>query len=107
MKLVQRVPDPVFAEAAGVLEMIARNPEERRLSDARLKMERDERARILQARQEGREEDERRGMIVGRIQLLQRLSGLAEQPAGELVGLDLDALSAIENDLQQRLRTRC
>lgn len=37
------LPDPVFAEATGVLEMIAKDPEERRLYNARLKMELDER----------------------------------------------------------------
>jgi hypothetical protein len=30
-ELTARLPDPVFAEAAGVLEMIAKNPDERRL----------------------------------------------------------------------------
>ena len=29
-ELIARLPDPVFAEAIGVLEMIAKNPEERR-----------------------------------------------------------------------------
>lgn len=35
-ELAARLPDPVFAEAAGVLEMIARNPDERRLYNERL-----------------------------------------------------------------------
>ena len=35
-ELIARLPDPVFAEAIGVLEMIAQNPEERRLYNERL-----------------------------------------------------------------------
>lgn len=109
-ELVGRLPDRVFAEATGVLERIAKNPNERRLYNERLKMERDERARNLQAREEGRqegiEEGLRRGAMVGRIQLLQQLSGLASQSADELAGLGLDALAALESELQGRLRER-
>ncbi|MEI8020151.1 MAG: Rpn family recombination-promoting nuclease/putative transposase [Schlesneria sp.] len=39
-------PDPEIAEAAGVLEMISKSPEERRLYDMRLKFQRDEATRI-------------------------------------------------------------
>jgi len=50
-ELVARLPDPVFAEATGVLETIAKNPDERRLYNERLKLGRNERARKLQALQ--------------------------------------------------------
>ena len=93
-ELAARLPDPVFTEATGVLEMIARNPEERRLYNERLKMERDERARNLQAREEGRQEGRQEGELkglqkgrqegtmIGRIQVLQELNGLPSQMRG-------------------------
>ena len=48
-ELALRLPDPVFAEARGVLQMIAKNPEERQMYEDRLKAERDEWARTAQA----------------------------------------------------------
>jgi predicted transposase/invertase (TIGR01784 family) len=101
-ELTTRLPDPVFAEATGVLEMIARNPEERRLYNERLKMERDERARNLQARQEGRQE----GALIGRVQILQELSGLPSQSADELAQLSAEDLRVLELELQRKLRDR-
>ena len=101
-ELTARLPDPVFAEATGVLEMIAKNPDERRLYNERLKMERDERARNLQAREEGREE----GELLGRIKLLQGLNGDTPATSEELLGLGTDRLLAMERELQQRLRER-
>jgi len=56
--------------------MIAKNPDDRRLYNERLKMERDERARALQARQEG--------AMIGRVQILQELNGLICQSADGL-----------------------
>jgi hypothetical protein len=55
-ELLARLTDPIFREAIEVLWMIARNPEERRFYDERLKMELDERARLMQAREDGIEE---------------------------------------------------
>ena len=101
-ELTARLPDPVFAEATGVLEMIAKNPEERRLYNERLKMERDERARNLQAREEGLQE----GTMIGRVQLLQELNGLSCQSADELARLGGEELRVLETELQRRLRGR-
>jgi hypothetical protein len=101
-ELAWRLQDPVFSEATGVLEMIARNPDERRLYNARLKMERDERARNLQAREEGRQE----GTLIGRVQLLQELNGLACQTADELARVSVQELGVLEMELKQRLRER-
>ena len=101
-ELVSRLPHPVFAEATGVLEMIARDPEERRLYNERLKMERDERARNLQARQEGRQE----GAMIGRVQILQELNGLTCQSADDLARLSAEELGVLETELQRRLRER-
>jgi hypothetical protein len=49
----QLFPDQEFSEAAGVLEMISRTPEQLMAYNARLKFQRDEAARIQLARQEG------------------------------------------------------
>ena len=113
-ELAARLPDPVFTEATGVLEMIAKNPEERRLYDERLKMERDERARNLQAREEGQmeglqkglQEGRQEGAMTGRIQVLQELNGLPPQSADDLAGRTAEELLALEAELQQKLRAR-
>ena len=97
-ELIARLPDPVFAEAAGVLEMIARNPDERRLYNERLKLERDERARNLQAREEGE--------LIGRVKLLQSLNDGTPATTEELLRLGTEQLMVLERELQQRLRER-
>lgn len=109
-ELIARLPDPVFAEAIGVLEMIAQNPEERRLYNERLKMERDERARNLQARQEGLEEGFEQGIekgeLVGQVKLLQSLNGDPPGTTQELLALGTERLLAMVRALQHRLRQR-
>ena len=109
-ELSRRLPDPVFAEATGVLEMIARTPEERQHYEDRLKAERDEWARTAQAkldgREEGREEGRRQGQIIGKIELLCQLLNhpyLGERPLHEQT---VEELAAFEADLQLRLRAR-
>ncbi len=97
-ELTARLPDPVFAEAAGVLEMNAKNPDERRLYNERLKLERDERARNLQTREEGE--------LVGRVKLLQSLNDDVPTTTEELLELDPERLHSLERELQQRLRER-
>ena len=54
-------PDEEIAEAAGVLEMISQSPEQLMLYNARLKFQRDEEARLTQARLEGEARGEARG----------------------------------------------
>ncbi len=105
-ELTGRLPDPVFVEATGVLEMIAKNPEERRLYNERLKMERDERARNLQAREDGLQEGLQAGAMIGRVQILQELNGLTCQSTDDLARLSVAELAALELELQQRLRGR-
>ena len=70
-ELTARLADQGFTEATGVLEMIAKTPTQRMLYEARLKFQRDERARLTYAEQKGREEGEQ----IGRIRLLQQLLG--------------------------------
>ena len=86
--------------------MIARNPDERRLYNERLKLERDERARNLLAREEGRQEGRHEGELVGRVKLLQNLSGDTPATTEELLRLGTEQLIVLERELQQRLRER-
>ena len=97
-ELNERLVDPVFSEAAGVLEMIAKSPEERRYYEARLKMQRDEQARLEAA--------EARGAAIGRVRLLQQLAGVPESSVESLRQQTLEELAEIESDLQRRLRER-
>ena len=108
-ELLQRLPDPIFAEAVGVLEMIAKNPEERQVYDDRLKAERDERARTEQARLEGIEQGIEQGQRIERIRVVRMLRDLVGDltpPDKELMGFSLDDLTKTEVDLQRRLRER-
>ena len=121
-ELARRLPDPVFNEATGVLEMIARNPKERQAYDDRLKAERDEWARTAQAKLDGLEEGmekglekgmekgmekgRRQGQVIGKIELLCQLLNqpyLGERPLHEQTE---EELAAFEADLQRRLRER-
>ncbi|MEM9828072.1 MAG: hypothetical protein AAF958_15885 [Planctomycetota bacterium] len=85
--------------------MIARNPEERQFDDDRLKAERDEWARIEQAKLEGKLE----GKLEERLRYVRMLRDiLGDKVPGdiELVGFSLEDLSHLESTFQQRLRDR-
>ncbi len=84
--------------------MIARNPQERELYEARLKLQRDEQSRIDAAEERGEARGEARGNAHGRIQLLQQLLGQTESKHEELRSLSLDALASMERGLQDQLR---
>ena len=111
-------PDQEFSEAAGVLEMISRTPEQLMAYNARLKFQRDEVAKILQARLEGRQEGrqegeeigeargEARGELRGRIAILQELLGHRVWSPEEFSNSDAAQLNALANQLQQQLRAR-
>lgn len=119
---VKRIfPDPVFTEAAGVLEMISKSPEEQMRYEARLKFQRDEaarleqvraeveeqaRAEVEQARAEGIREGEARGALLGRIALLRELLGTSQSDVEELSRCDEVRLSEIADQLQSQLRNR-
>jgi predicted transposase/invertase (TIGR01784 family) len=104
------LPEPEFAEAAGVLEMIGRTPEQERQYAARLKFQRDEAARLLYAREEGLAEGEAKGEQLGRlkgqIQLLEQLLGLTQSTLEALAPLSMTELSALVETLQRKLRER-
>ena len=105
-EIAGRLTDAEFVQAAGVLEMIARTPRENELYKARLKMERDEAARLDFAKDEGRVEGLERGQFVGRIQVLQHLLGLPESPMSELAETEIGQLSRLAGELQTQLRER-
>jgi predicted transposase/invertase (TIGR01784 family) len=101
-QLTARLPGPVFREATGILEMIARDPHQRSLYNRRLKMEMDERARLEAAVAEGLAE----GTIIGRIQLLQSLMGIAETPTEILREQPLTQLAELNTELQRQFQDR-
>jgi predicted transposase/invertase (TIGR01784 family) len=103
-------PEAEFSEAAGVLDMISHNPEQRQLYDARLKLQLDEAARLEgalnQGREEGREEGRAEGELFGQIMLLQELLGIAELTRDELTNLSELRLSEVTEEFKRRLRNR-
>lgn len=104
-ELARRLPDPIFEEATGVLEMIAKNPEERQHYEDRLKAERDEWARTAQAKLEGIEEGQRNERA-RTVKMLRDIVGELTPSDEKLADLSLDELAAIETELQRRLRDR-
>lgn len=90
--------------------MISQSPEQLMLYNARLKLQRDEVARILRARLEGEEigeaRGEARGLLIGRIILLQELLGLPLSTAEQFSGCDESQLHEMADKLQQQLRSR-
>ena len=101
-QLATQLVDDEFREAAGVLEMISKSPEDRQFYEARMKFLHDEEARLIAAREEGREE----GSLAGKIQLLQQLLGDEEIGTDELVQRGSDELSNLLAELQSRLWSR-
>jgi hypothetical protein len=54
MEEIKRLlPDEIFSEAASVLDVVAKTPEQKQRYEARLKFQRDEAARARLARDEG------------------------------------------------------
>ena len=95
-------PDQEFSEAAGVLEMISQTPEQLMAYNARLKFQRDEAARMMQARLEGLNE----GLQIGRINVLRELLCLPAWTAAEFSNCDAAQLGTVADQLQQQLRGR-
>jgi predicted transposase/invertase (TIGR01784 family) len=113
-----RLSDRVIREAAGVLEMISQTPRERELYEARLKLERDEAARLLGAREEGRQEGrqegrregrqegKRLGKLIGVVQTLQQLLGMEVSTSEDLEVRSEEDLSKMVEAFQTQLRDR-
>ncbi len=117
-EITRLLPAEEFAEAAGVLDMIAQTPEELLEYNARLKLQRDESARMQRARmegqqegreegrQEGREEGRQEGEVRGRLILLQQLLGEPVWTSEEFASRNADELNMVTDQLLQRLRER-
>jgi predicted transposase/invertase (TIGR01784 family) len=113
-ELLDRLPDPVFKRAVGVLEMISRTPDQRRHYDARLKWELDENTRIQTAFEEGelkgREEGELKGReegeLFGKIRMLQNLLSLPRSTDDALHPSSRTELETLATELQAQLRKR-
>jgi predicted transposase/invertase (TIGR01784 family) len=109
-ELLDRLPDPVFKRAVGVLEMISRTPDQRRHYDARLKWELDENTRIQTAFEEGeikgREEGREEGELFGKIRMLQNLLSLPQLTDEELHPRSRTELETLVTELQAHLRKR-
>ena len=105
-EILSLFPDQEFSEAAGVLEMISKTPEQLMADNARLKFQRDEAARMEQAALDGEARGETRGRQIGRISLLQELLGQPIWTAEEFAAFDTAQLNALADQLQQQLRAR-
>lgn len=107
-------PEPEFAEAAGVLEMINQSPDQLHEYSARLKLRLDEAARLDYARHEGRQEGRQEGeakgrqegKLIGRIATLQEILGVTEPSPDELSRYELSQLTELSERLQVQLRQR-
>ncbi len=90
--------------------MISRTEEQMLVYNARLKQQRDEEARtvqaVVQARMEGEAAGEARGRLRGQIGLLQKLLGQRVWMPEEFAACDLAQLKAISEQLEQQLETR-
>ena len=86
-QVAQLLPDQEFSEAAGVLDMIARTPEQLQEYHDRLKARRDEEARILYGQQQGIEIGEARGIEIGEARGIE---------IGEARGIEIGEARGIE-----------
>jgi predicted transposase/invertase (TIGR01784 family) len=90
--------DPVFHEAAEVLQMIARTPDEREIYLSHRKAEMDAAANLQYALREGAE--------IGEIRFKQRMLGIEPFSLEELSELSLNQLGALAAELESQLRDR-
>lgn len=98
--------EPELQEAIGVLEMIAKTPDQRELYETRLKMQRDEAARLEYAELKGRAEGREEGELLGQVRMLEGLLNLPRSSDEELAAQTMDQLRARAADLQNKLRAR-
>jgi predicted transposase/invertase (TIGR01784 family) len=108
-ELLERLPDPVFERAVGVLEMISRTPNQRRHYDARLKWELDENTRIQTAFEEGEIKGREEGREEGEIKLIQTLQEILGGPVSDAEvfhGRSLEQLRAMTEELRKKIQQR-
>ena len=82
--------------------MISLNEADHDLYESRLKYWRDDQARMAEQREEGFS----KGFVLGRIQLLESLLGMASSPIGQFDSLSMDELLRMEADLKAKLANR-
>ena len=99
-------PEPEFAEAAGVLEMIKDNPDQMSDYISRLKYKLDETWRIESTRAEALREGREEGELIGQIVILQELLGLTEPCRDDLSKFNAIQLKDLCSQLRHQLRTR-
>lgn len=92
----------IFTEAAGVLESIAQTPREKELYEARLKLRRDERARLKAAEDQGLA----KGEVTGQIKFLRRLLGIPAVHSSELAATPIEKLNQMLNELKRQHEER-
>ena len=105
---------PAIHKAIQELHMISLNETDHELYESRLKYWRDDQARQTEQRAEGRAEGRvegrvegfSKGFVVGRIQLLESLLGLAQSPADRFDSRTIDELLQVEADLKAKLTPR-
>jgi hypothetical protein len=100
--LRERLPEPTFQRAIGVLEMIARTPAQRQQYEDRLKAQRDLSSFARAWREEGRDE-ERHRQLIAQIRFHQRLLNIPQIADADLPSLSTDDLEAMEAELQAKL----
>jgi len=94
-----------FQRAIAVVETIAAQTEDRQMYDQREKAQRDHQWALDSVREEGRQLGRKEGLM-GTIQLLQQLLGAPPWEMEELGKRSFDELTALQAELQQRLRRR-
>ena len=102
-QIEEQLPDPEFAVAAGVLEMIAKSDRERMLYEARLKLHRDETGRMKQALEVTKAEGRAEGRAEGELRICQRILGIPESTDEDLARMEPAEIARLAAELCQRI----
>jgi predicted transposase/invertase (TIGR01784 family) len=108
-ELKRLLPEPEFIKATGVVEMIAKTPEERMRYESRLKAERDVRAYIQDAEEIGEAiglEKGQKQMLIQQIQIFEQLLQEPVTPLEELAANEVAALQKRHDELLARIAAR-
>jgi len=97
------LPGVEFQQAVSMIEAIASKTEDRLMYDQREKAERDRQWLMEGMLTKGREEGVEKGIVVGKIQLLQQLLGEEPDSKQRLLEHSTDELTSLLSGLQQRL----
>jgi predicted transposase/invertase (TIGR01784 family) len=100
------LPGIEFETAIETIEVISEKTEDKQMYDQREKAQRDYEWALSGAKQEGREEGLEKGTLAGKISVYQELLGEPVSSNSELQSRDIDSLTTLLAELQQRLRNR-